>query len=488
MAWRGNPHDDFDSDSEEETFPEDAQRLAREAQARRSRWEAHFEARRALIAQVEWQPAPPNLDPTAREGVRFGPDGQRVPANFKDYVMDYADRLKRPGVRTDQTPNNGRARTTTSTSIRVATIDDDAEFAATRSSGRVGIGIHPSANVDEPRRFAWTPAEDDRYWRRRWTRRYRRRGDDTRVRSEIGPRLASYMHAKTAKVVDSTAFMYKSAMESPGFGSADGFPGYTKDLPSDLWPFYEMELRCDPRRLEPAAWRVDIRAKREPEQTIETSALCVCRPVTRFRTFRGDDNDSGMLAGWRPTVSFPDSGTAPAYVILTALRERVLDSDGNEVADTRRVVDDYVVVDENYELIYDLLDQEAQALGGPGAYLRSPSFFNPFPYNDYPWDTAVVLNGSPLTLEGDCFRNWKQLSRAVRSVGPALADARLRAAERVYAPGAEGEEDARANFERLAREQEREKQRRRDREARQEEGKSPRRASGTLPSLAALRV
>ena len=73
---------------------------------------------------------------------------------------------------------------------------------------------------------------------------------------------------------------------------------------------------------------------------------------------------------------------------------------------------------------------------------KSPSFFNPFPFAGYPWDTAIVLNGSPLTLEGDCFRNWKQLSRAVRSVGPALAEARLRAAERVYAPDAEGAEDA----------------------------------------------
>ena len=120
------------------------------------------------------------------------------------------------------------------------------------------------------------------------------------------------------------------------------------------------------------------------------------------------------------------------------------------------------------------------------------TFLNPYPASNLTRDEIRVLNKFPLMLEGDCFRNWKQLGRAVRSVGPALAEARERAAERVYAPGAKGAEDARAHFERLAREQEREKQRQRDREAReaQQQQQSPRRAAaaGTMPSLAALRV
>ena len=48
--------------------------------------------------------------------------------NFRDYVADFADELKRPSV----WRGTSRAYTSTSTRIRVATIDDDAEFAATR--------------------------------------------------------------------------------------------------------------------------------------------------------------------------------------------------------------------------------------------------------------------------------------------------------------------------------------------------------------------
>ena len=261
------------------------------------------------------------------------------------------------------------------------------------------------------------------------------------------------------------------------------------DLPPDVLPFYEMELRCDPRRTEPAAWRVDITAKREPDQTVETSALCVCRPVTRFRTFRGDDNDDTSPTP-RDRLSFPDGGDAPAYVILTALRQRVFDSNGNELnssGNERFNVDDYVVTTKRYAPILDLTEGEQDVQQGRATSgWQSVNFIN----GNEPWsrNSIYVLNNFPLMLEGDCFHNWKQLSRAVRSVGPALADARLRAAERVYVPGAEGAEDARANFERLAREQERENRRRRDREAR--EAQSPRRtaAAGTMPSLAALRV
>lgn len=499
MAWRGSPHDDDDFDDLPSpllpawTAPEQVamrvqnvreQYFARKREERAAQWEAHFEARRELIAQVQWQSAPPDLDPTAREGARVRRDGV-TRYNFQDYVMDYANQLEHPGSRTDPVwfPGPGRVSTTTSKRIEVATIDDDAEFAATRSANP-GRARDPAwwatARPHAPNR---TPVEDHPYWHRRASRRERHHGDEARVRSEVGPRLASYMHAKTAKVVDSTAFVYKTAMQSPGFASSDGFPGYMKDLPSDLLPFYEMELRCDPRRMEPTAWRVDITAKREPEQTIETSALCVCRPVTRFRTFRGDDNDEGLFAVGIDTTSFPDYGIAPAYVILTALRQRVLDSNGAEVAQTRRVVDDYVVVDKNYQPIEDLLDGQAAIFNGPDV---DTSFFQPYPAYWHPWDRAVVLNASPLMLEGDCFRSWRQLSRAVRSVGPALEDARMRAAERVYAPGAAGAEDARANFERLAREQVREARRRRHREARQEEERTS--APGTLPSLAALRL
>jgi len=506
MAWRGNPRDDDDPDDLPSPPPpawtepaqvasrrqnERARYLARRREQRQAQWEPHFEARREHIAEVQWKSAPPGLDPTARKGVHVHAD-LVTRYNFEDYVMDYADQLEHPGSRRNPVwvPGPGRASTTMSKRIRVATIDDDAEFAATRLATRSvdahregDPGLPPSPR---PPALPRAPAEDGLYWHGRATRRKRSYGAKTEMRSEVGPRLASYMHAKTATIVDSTAFMYKTAMETPGFGSADGFPGYTKDLPSDLLPFYEMELRCDPRRLEPAAWRVDIRAKREPEQTIERSALVVCRPVARFRTFRGDDNDFDPtpLQGME-TTSFPYTGVKPAYVILTAFRQRVLDSNGNEVAKERRVVDDYVVVDENYTFIDDLLEGQWEAHGDVA------SFFNPFPPG--PWPTPFtqpptkVLNASPLMLEGDCFRNWKQLSRAVRSVRPALEDARLRAAERVYVPGAEGAEDARANFERLVREQEREKQRRRDREAR--EAQSPRRAAaaGTMPSLAALR-
>ena len=98
------------------------------ARARRRRWEAHFEARRALIAQVEWQPAPPDLDPAARVGVPTNLPGATGRYNFRDYVANFAERLKRPSVWRD----TSRAYTSSSTRIRVATIDDDAEFAATR--------------------------------------------------------------------------------------------------------------------------------------------------------------------------------------------------------------------------------------------------------------------------------------------------------------------------------------------------------------------
>jgi hypothetical protein len=467
--WGSPVHNDDDSDSDEETFPEDARRLAREAQeaqARQSRWEAHFEARRALIAQVEWQPAPPDLDPNARV------DGLD---NFRDYVVNFAERLKSPS----EWSGVSRAYKSTSTRIRVATIDDDAEFAATR--------LDHLRNQQEPAR---SPLG---YYR---SSKPRSGGDTARMRSEVGPKNALYMHAKTAKVVDSTAFMFKNDMVRDGINAwarfEDQSTGFMMDLPPDLLPFYEMELRCDPRRTEPASWRVDITAKREPDQTVETSALCVCRPVTRFRTFRGDDHDdtgSAPVPGDR--LSFPDGGDAPAYVILTALRQRVFDSNGNELnsrGNERFNVDDYAVTTKRYVPILDLTESQFDVQRGSRRASGSVNFINVNSFAPWSRNSIDVLNKFPLMLEGDCFHNWKQLSRAFRSVGPVLADARLRAAERVYAPDAEGAEDARANFERLAREQERENRRRRDREAR--EAQSPRRtaAAGTLPSLAALRV
>ena len=462
-----------DSDSEEETFPEDARRLAREAQARQSRWEAHFEARRALIAQAEWQPAPPDLDPNTRVDAPPHPDGVTRHYNFRDYVDAFAARLKRPSV---WHGSPGRAYTSTSMRIRAATIHDDAEFAATRldlfRNQRKEL-----LNISK-----------------------KRSGDTARMRSEVGPKNASYMHAKTARVVDLTAYMYKAdmrVMQATPENVKDGTyysherAGYMTNLPPDLQPFYEMELRCDPMRVEPAAWRVDITAKREPGQTIETSALCVCRPVTQFRVYRGEDNH---VAARRDSLSFHNSGDAPAYVILTALRQRVFDSNGNELdssGNERFNVDDYVVTTERYAPVLDMVEDEFGMQwhldgGGPRGATDVVSFL--YPELGWSRQNIQVLNKFPLMLEGDCFRNWKQLGRAVRSVGPALAEARERAAERVYAPDAAGARAAQANFERLAREQERENRRRRDREARQEEGQSPRRAPGTLPSLAALRV
>ena len=455
------------------------------ARARRRRWEAHFEARRALIAQVEWQPAPPDLDPDARVDGLARPGAVTRHYNFRDYVVNFAERLKRPSV---WRGSSGRAYTSTSTRIRAATIDDDAEFAATRLDHLRNQQALARAQQRGPDPFDPT---------------LRIGGDTARMRSEVGPENASYMHAKMAIVVDSTAFMFKRDMQvrPPTLDDLGSWrsdrrvrggerEGYMADLPPDLWPFYEMELRCDPRWMDPAAWRVDITAKREPDETIQTSALCVCRPVTRFRVFRGDDSDNpeDMRRRVNDPVSFPDALDDPAYVILTALRQRVFDSNGNELTVQRFNVDDYVVATKRYAPVLDLSEDQFGVQNFGWAADAAVHFLN----GEREWSDNIVtvLNKFPLMLEGDCFRNWKQLSRAVRSVGPALAEARERAAERVYAPDAAGAEDARANFERLAREQEREKQRQRDREARQAEGQSPQRAAAaeTLPSLAALRV
>ena len=451
----------------------------RRLEEREHQWIRHLEARRALVAQVEWQPAPPDLNP-AGETVY----GQ----NFLQLVNAYVDAVASE-IRTLDV-----LATSVATRLRVATNNDDATFAATR------LSPVPLTRRRLPHAFgmrpSYIPPEDEDFWvqREHGTERSESRMS---LRSEVGPNNASYLHSKTATLVDTSAVLYKRSMEGlPVMGDSTPFEGYRRNLPPDLQPFYEMELRCDPSHL-PHAYRADIEAWNSDGGAVQAEVLCVCRVVERFRTFRGDDNDNsglGHLSGVS-LASFggrvDDQGPKPAYVILTAIRMRALGNLTLNGGLKFGAIDDFVVVNEDFNILSDLRFDVQQA-GWPNRAVSfvNPSTSNTFGQNQGPLSARSVVYAVPLTLSGDCLANWKQLSRAVRSVGPALAEARERAADRVYAPDAAGARAAQANFERLVREQEQEAQRRRDREARQEEGQSPQRtvASGAMPSLAALRL
>jgi len=439
-------------------------------------WDQHLAARSALIAQVEWEPAPPDLNPS--EFV----DGDNFLSRVRTYVETIQSNMR------DLKVGEEHAYSSFTKGLRPATEEDDAAFAATRFSP---VPL-TSRRFTRPfvQRVSYIPPEDYTFWLQ-FEDGTRRLGIDEQLRSEVGPANASYLHSKTATLVDTDAVLYKSDME------ARYVVGYRRNLPPGLQPFYEMELRCDPSRVAGRAFCADIQMQNpRGDTTLQAKVLCVCRTVERFRAFRGDDNDNDRLSAW-PLKSFDAAqwraggqGPPPAYVILTAIRMRALD--GRTFLD-RLAVDDFVVVDKNFRVLDDLRSDPPNEHAN--MFDPTPSFVNTAPLGGFgrPAYGSVlratrVLSRVPLTLDGDCFHNWNQLRRAVRSVGPALAEARERAAERVYAPGAEGAKDARANFERLAREQEREKQRQRDREAREAQQQSPRRATGTMPSLAALRV